>query len=422
VTTADEGATKELETLVEQMDQHYRLKRYEAVLDTVRAIYRLEPEHDYAMYLEAWSLCCLDRFEEALSRSLAALARQPYDTDVISQCVALHRVQGNHEEALRLARSAVELKPGDAGLMEDLASTILSAMEAKYGTEAYRGNNKLAFIPEYKVALEEGIELMQHAVKANPENGKAFSILGKIFSKLLLHDQAEESYRAALELNPQNLKVLNHFAHLLYLRGRNSEAQQMLETVLMLDSSDESALYNLNNYQSKQGSSLSTIINYHQVAVRLYPASIPHQLELVRLMMRESHSDTLLQMKAYLKLNPGDMEMNVTYGQLLFEKKEYKRAIAHFDACRQKEPDNPFVLSWLEKLSGIKKRTIVIRTYITKPLYKLIFWLCFGIGFPFYMAGLLLLLLVKKAVKMTAGRRGSPRAAANSSGSGHAVK
>lgn len=416
------GKLDEVSQLVKQMDHYYALGRHEEVLEIVQAIYRLEPEHDYAMYLEAWSLCSLERYQESISRGQAALARKPNHTAVMTLCVVVHRVLGQYAEALRLAHSAVELEPNDPDLLEELACTKLMAMEAKYGMDAYRSRSNPAFIPEYKENLDACIDLLEQAVELAPDKTSPFILLGTVYCRLMLYDEAEESYRAALELDSQNLEALRKYGEFVYLQGRQHEAQQLMETILMLDSKDETALYNLQRYKENESIYLRNRILQHQTAVRLYPQSIPHRLELIKLMIRDSHTHTLRELAAYLMINPGDMEMSVAYGKLLYEKKEYKKAIAHFEACREKDPANPFILSWLQTLSKIKKSTIVMQATIGWPFRLLGKVLFYGICFPIYCVVLLFLLPIRKVKKIAAERSGSPHAAAGNSRSGHGSK
>lgn len=73
---------------------------------------------------------------------------------------------------------------------------------------------------QYRVALTE----VREALSSEPNYAPAYNVLGLIHSQLLEDQQAEESFRRAMELSPNYSEVRNNYGHFLCQRQRYDEA------------------------------------------------------------------------------------------------------------------------------------------------------------------------------------------------------
>ncbi len=152
-----------------------------------------------------------------------------------------------------------------------------------------QGDNGPRFLTELgKAQIADGqpinaVETLNAAIESAPASWQARSALGIAYDRLELFDQAQESYRAALEASPDNPVILNNLALSLAISGklvesvsilsglvrRSGASAQMRQNLAMLraisgdeagaaqisrqDLSEDEVLANLKYYQSLVG-------------------------------------------------------------------------------------------------------------------------------------------------------------------------
>lgn len=182
--------------------------------------------------------------EEAL-RTLEAL--QPGDEDVTVRRARLAEQGGDREKALALLRGVVARRPSWTHLMR------VAAMEFRQGdADAARGHleDLLGRLPGYRparsllaqVALSygdpnEAVAIYRELVTETPQMGD-WSNLG--LAHLLLRNlaEAEEAFRRASSLAPENPFVALNLADVQFLAGRRDEAAAGYRRVLELTAAD----------------------------------------------------------------------------------------------------------------------------------------------------------------------------------------
>lgn len=151
-------------------------------------------------------------FEEVLNEN-------PNDVLVFNHIGAIHAERGNHEKAvaaylrgLKIDQNHPILNLNIAKSYEKLhrkANAIQSyeaALRAKPGMlEAVEGYSNL-LIRENKI--REAYEVVNNAVRLNPENIDMRVKLGKVYEKQCNYEKAEDQYEAALEINDSHLPAL----------------------------------------------------------------------------------------------------------------------------------------------------------------------------------------------------------------------
>ncbi len=100
------------------------------------------------------------------------------DADVVNRARDELR-QGNHGQALELARQALTANPEDAGAL-NIA-----------GVAAFQGGER-----------QEGLDLLRTAVAFAPGNGEAQTHLGNVLAAMDRSGEAEEAYNSAIAADP----------------------------------------------------------------------------------------------------------------------------------------------------------------------------------------------------------------------------
>ena len=160
--------------------------------------------------------------EAAEAEYVQALAMKPDDADLHLQMGHFYFVKGEPEESVRFYRKAVELAPGDPGLLESLRTGERRAADAPFA-ESLEAAMKAMAVGRWREA-EAGFRVLQAAGRQDYLNlqGHAVKEQGRV-------DEAVELYRAHAayvedEGGPAAYEAQLQLAQALQLAGRYSEA------------------------------------------------------------------------------------------------------------------------------------------------------------------------------------------------------
>jgi tetratricopeptide (TPR) repeat protein len=126
----------------------------------------------------------------------------PKDTDTLFTLADVYNDAGRAADAERVLRQIVAAEPMNAGALNYLGYLL-----------AVRGEQ-----------LDEAIELVQRALKEEPDNGAFLDSLGWAYFRRGNLAEAEKYLLAAVKQLPDNSEVQEHFGDLLARQGRFSEA------------------------------------------------------------------------------------------------------------------------------------------------------------------------------------------------------
>ena len=166
--------------------------------------------------LRASSLIALERYDEAREAATAAITRAPEDSDAHRLLSLAQLRSGIDKPARETALRAVALDPEEALNYVMLAETLQATRDEAGALAAAR-----------------------HAIELAPHGWYAHDLEGRL---LLDHDEprrAEQAFRRALALDPENEGVLNNLALALALQGQREEAVAGMEAATRIDPADE---------------------------------------------------------------------------------------------------------------------------------------------------------------------------------------
>lgn len=402
--TVDHALEDQVEQILKKIQYYFDIQRYENVIEEANQLFRIEPDHSYALYLCGWSNFYLYRYHDALECGLQLLKQDPNDPDYYHLCGVIYRELEDFQQAIFHSQKALELGPETATFYYGHALNLIMAIENKYGSSPFKGVYRYSFIPEYKEQLENSIGLLQQGIKLDPELVKLYDLLAYVYRQFGLYDESEEAYRTVLEMDAQRPSTYAGYAKLQYCIGRLDEAKRLLDLALMFDAENDEAVEFLPILDkcNDQSYYLKMMKKHHSIMVQLYPNSRSHHLRLIRILLQLSDRSPIKELKKYVTLHPSDLEMNLTYGKLLYEHKDYQKAWNHFLKCQKLFPDNPHIEAWLSKVSelGFGKRMMYEWSFkLGRLLNFIVIILPFALCYALYLMVKEILLFIPSRLK-----------------------
>jgi tetratricopeptide (TPR) repeat protein len=225
-------------------------RRTEA-LAAIRSARLRFPDEGGFVNLEAAILTDLGRIDEAVTLLRARLKGSLEDFDTYRLISAFNTQAGRGREAVEAARKMLELAPPERqDLVNASLITLSSAQERagdKKGSEeslrrvlAREPNNATAlnnlgyFLVERNERLEEALEMIQKAVKAEPTNSSFLDSLGWAYFKLGKLDEAERHLSEAVRRDANSATIQDHLGDVYHKRGKTEQARAAWQKALGL--------------------------------------------------------------------------------------------------------------------------------------------------------------------------------------------
>ena len=126
------------------------------------------------------------------------------------------------------------------------ATVTLIVLSALYATiSAPAQTTSPPAISTHHIDRFEAIHILQHSLKANPNDTKLLIQVGNIYEKTHQFKPAAEYYEKALKVDPKNVEIRNEMASCLYYSGDVDGALSQLQQSLKADPKNVNALFNL---------------------------------------------------------------------------------------------------------------------------------------------------------------------------------
>lgn len=184
-------------------------------------------EEAYAEQLAPATAAEIEEIEraDALTRAnfwAAEFRKDPTNLDVTIRFTRVLREIGSHERAIDVLTKTVPLHPKSDELQLIMGRALLSANRTGEAAEAFYRASVIA-----------------------PGNAAAHAGLGVAFDRLERHHDAQNSYRAALEIEPQRVSTLTNYGLSLALSGDLTAAEQQLRMAAAYPAADGRVRQNL---------------------------------------------------------------------------------------------------------------------------------------------------------------------------------
>lgn len=187
-----------------------------------------------------------NKLDEAEAEMRIAVRFMPNDRRVLGTLAALHNEKGEHDQAIVMARRALEVNGEDAAALNGLGSALRITGDLAGAREVFE--KVLAKKPNYLPCIvnlaqvnlnehreEKAAELYKRALAVNPRQPIALVNLGTYKMSRGRQDEALEYYRRAVEADPDYAIARRHLGMLLLQKNQLAEALTHLELSLQLD-------------------------------------------------------------------------------------------------------------------------------------------------------------------------------------------
>ena len=329
------------------------LQKHELAIEYFRKALNLEEDESFLVAL-AMSEVKIGDYGSALVhyKQLALLcpSKENYKYNIVTCYEAL----GENETAIKMLEEIVFVNPKFILPAQKLASLYIKTNQFVKAKEIYdkillKNNITPEVMHQYAVLSsslcdsDTAEKMLKKAIRMNPEFAKAHKDLGIIYLNKRLFDYAEEEFKCALELAPQDFEIVFEYGNYLYSVSKNKEAEVYYQKALEIDSENVLALtfMALNKLVLKE---LDEARRYIMEAIK-----IEHHHEYVLfcagriLYAREEYEEAKNFLIRAVEQNP-DIETLNTLALTYFKLGEYQSALNLFKNIDSKRPKNISVL------------------------------------------------------------------------------
>ncbi len=296
----------------------------------------------------------LNDYESALKHykqlSLLCPSKENYKYNIITCYEAL----GEYTVAINMLENLVYVNPKFTLPAQKLASLYIKTNQLAKAKDIYdkvllKNNANAETLHQYAILssslcdTETAEKMLKKVIKMNPEIAKAHKDLGIIYLNKRLFDYAEDEFKTALRLAPNDFEILFEYGNYLYSISRNVDADIYYGEALEVAPNNVLALtfMGLNKLVLNK---LDEAKDYIMKAVKIEPHHEYVQFCVGRILYaRGEYEDAKRYLVRAVEQNP-DIETQNTLALTYYELGEYQQALNVFKNIDSKRPDSISVL------------------------------------------------------------------------------
>ena len=348
----------------------------------IGSAYQIQQNHEEAcIYLE--KACELDDDDESFKITLAMskmkigdfeaaskiyktlLLQHPEKENYKYNLASCYEAMGDLQTAIKMLESIVYLNQKFILPAQKLAGLYIKTNQLNKAKEIYdnillKGNVTAEIFHQYAILssslcdTDTAEKMLKKVIKMNPDIAKAHKDLGIIYLNKRLFDYAEDEFKTAMKLQPNDFEIIFEYANFLYSISKNTEAERFYREALDIEPDNILALtfMALNKLVLNQ---LDEAKDYIMKALKINPHHEYIQFCAGRILYaRKEFEDAKHYLIHAVEQNP-DIETQNTLALTYYELGEFDSAINVFNNLLAKKPDNISVLMSLAKCyEGLK--------------------------------------------------------------------
>lgn len=361
---------KEYQTVMDQLIVLHDSGQYTAAEQLAYQLLETNPEDSEVLYYLSRTLYMLDRYEEALDVGLQALSQEPEDEWILFLLSEIHQQWQQWDEQAAYLEQCLRIDPGIAAFHFAKAENMINKFSIQFTTtfkmsQFIRPNffRRPVINPHLVKAAEEAIQEIHQAIQLQPDIAEYHVKLGALYFMFFRTAEARLQFQQAIRLEPQNAEVNGGYALFLLQECQIKEAREHCEFALMLDPNQEAALLvkeQLYSYATAKEQFFKDLRRSYHLKTKVIPDA-EHLLQFSKILLEEGKVQPLRQLKAYLRLKPDDLDVQLIYGKALYDAKHYFTAHNYFKHLKHKWHDNAYIDGWLAELSqlSVMERNII---------------------------------------------------------------
>ena len=315
---------------------------------------KLDDEDEGFKVALAMSEMKCERYEDAANVYKSLLVSHPEKENYKYNLVTCYEAMGDVYTAISMLEKMVFVNQKFILPAQKLAALYIKVNQLSKAKEIYdnillKNNPSAETLHQYAILssslydTDTAERILKKVIKMNPNIAKAHKDLGIIFLNKRLFDYAEEEFKAAMQLAPNDFEIIFEYGNFLYSISKNTEAERYYQEALDLQPENILALtfMALNKLILNQ---LDAAKDYITKALKVNPHHEYIQFCAGRIFYARKEYD---EAKHYLihavEQNP-DVETQNTLALTYYELGEFNSALNIFQNLLAKKPDNISVL------------------------------------------------------------------------------
>ena len=333
----------------------YQIQRkHQEACEYLKKAAELDDEDELFKTTYALSLVQIQHYDEAINIYKKLLTQHPEKDNYKFNLINCYEAIGNTQTAILMLEGLVYINPKFVLPAQKLANLYIKTNQLRKAKELYDNiilkNNPTAETFHQYAVLSSNLcdtdtaeRILKKAIRMNPNLEKAHKDLAVIYLNKRLFDYADEEFKTAMQLAPNDFEIIFEYGNFLYSTSKNAEAETYYEKALELQPENVLALtfmalnkLVLNRLDEAKDYIMKALhINHHHEYIQYCAGRI--------MFARKEYEDAKMYLIKSVEQNP-DVETQNTLALTYYELGDYEQAVNIFKNILSKFPDNVSVL------------------------------------------------------------------------------
>ncbi len=319
----------------------------------------LDDEDESFKVAYAMSLVKTENYSQASEVYKKLLVQHPEKDNYKYNLATCLEAMGDNASAIRLLEGMVFVNQKFVLPAQKLANLYIKSNQLTKAKDIYdkillKSNPSAETLHQYAVLssslcdTDTAEKILKKVIRMNPNLAKAHKDLAIIYLNKRLFDYAEDEFKSAMQLQPNDFEVIFEYGNFLYSLSKNTEAERYYSEALEIEPENVLALtfmalnkLVLNQLDEAKDYIMKALhINHHHEYILFCAGRI--------LYAKKEYEDAKRYLIKAVEQNP-DIETQNTLALTYYELEEYQNAINIFNNLLEKHPDNVSVLKSLVK-------------------------------------------------------------------------
>lgn len=334
-------------------------QKHKEACEMLKKAVELDEEDEGFKVAYAMSLVKTEQYNDAIDIYKKLLVQHPEKDNYKLNLVTCYEALGDVQTAIKMLEGIVYLNPKFVIPAQKLANLYIQTNQLSKAKDLYDKillkNNPTAETLHHYAVLSSSLcdtdtaeRILKKVIRMNPKMANAHKDLAVIYLNKRLFDYAEDEFKTAMEIKPNDFEIIFEYGNFLYSTSKNQDAEIYYQKALELEPKNVLALtfmalnkLVLNQLDEAKKYIMEALhINHHHEYIQFCAGRI--------LYARGEYEDAKRYLVEAVAQNP-DVETQNTLALTYYELGDYQQAINIFNNLQEKFPDNVSVLKNLAK-------------------------------------------------------------------------
>ncbi len=292
----------------------------------------------------------LGRLQEAINEFKVAINVAPsYIPAKLSLARLLSRVGGWQREIVRLCKDILDIKPDHIEALQMLGLEYVKKRDFENAELEFRkiielspsaGKINMAYLSLASGQLGRSIRLCEEIINTNPDETRAYNILGFALIRQGNFERGIEQYKKVIEINPKSVSTFINIAKAYVIIEKKDEAIKALKNAISLDPTNLPSKTLLSGIYRKEGN-IDEAAKLLEQVVEINPDNVDgYALAGIYLLRGKIDASINLCNKA-IKLFPDDTTLYTNLAVSYQQKEHYVASIKYSEKSVGLKPEDP---------------------------------------------------------------------------------